>query len=120
MKMSLSSSLMLQVNTAWKLPMSVVPQRLVPKSRFLSRFPSPLPNYSLNCEGGNTVLIDPLTDNDWTVTWEDGTVGNTYTATFNPHHDNWLTATFEDPLGCSSFEDSTFVWMGYPVELGTR
>ena len=33
--------------------------------------PSPLPSYSLNCEGGNTVLIDPLTDNDWTVTWED-------------------------------------------------
>jgi len=80
--------------------------------------PSPLPNFSLNCEGGNTVFIDPLTDNDWTVTWEDGTVGNTYTATFNPHHDNWLTATFEDPLGCASFEDSTFVWMGYPVEIG--
>ena len=82
--------------------------------------PNPLPAYSLNCEGGNTVLIDPLTDNDWTVTWEDGTVGSTYTATFNPYHDTWLTATFEDPLGCVEFEDSTFVWMGYPVELGDQ
>ena len=81
--------------------------------------PSPLPNYSLDCEGGNTVLIDPLTDNDWTVTWEDGTVASTYTATFNPHHETWISATFEDPLGCTSFDDSTFVWMGYPVDLGT-
>ena len=80
--------------------------------------PSPLPDYSLDCEGGNTVLIDPLTDNDWTVTWEDGSVGNTFTATYIPHHDNWVSATFEDPLGCSTVEDSTFVWMGYPVNLG--
>ena len=81
--------------------------------------PNPLPAYSLDCEGGNTVLVDPLTSNDWTVTWEDGTVADTYTATFVPHHNNWLSATFEDPLGCTSFEDSTFVWMGYPVEVGT-
>ncbi len=81
--------------------------------------PNPLPAYSLDCEGGNTVLVDPLTDNDWTVTWEDGTVSDTYTATFVPHHNEWLSATFEDPLGCTSFEDSTFVWMGYPVEVGT-
>ncbi|MDC0599749.1 gliding motility-associated C-terminal domain-containing protein [Flavobacteriales bacterium] len=81
--------------------------------------PNPLPAYSLDCEGGNTVLVDPLTDNDWTVTWEDGTVADTYTATFVPHHNEWLSATFEDPLGCTSFEDSTFVWMGYPVEVGT-
>ena len=81
--------------------------------------PNPMPAYSLNCEGGNTVTVDPLTDNDWTVTWEDGTVGNTFTATFNPYHDTWLSATFADPLGCAEFEDSTFVWMGYPVELGT-
>jgi len=81
--------------------------------------PNPLPAYSLDCEGGNTVLVDPLTSNDWTVTWEDGTVADTYTATFVPHHNNWLSATFEDPLGCTSFDDSTFVWMGYPVEVGT-
>jgi gliding motility-associated-like protein len=79
-----------------------------------------MPAYSLNCEGGNTVTVDPLTDNDWTVTWEDGTVGNTFTATFNPYHDTWLSATFQDPLGCAEFEDSTFVWMGYPVELGDQ
>ena len=41
--------------------------------------PSPLPDFSLDCEGGNTVLIDPLTGNDWTVTWQDGSVGNTFT-----------------------------------------
>ncbi len=81
--------------------------------------PNPMPGFSLNCEGGNTVTVDPLTDNDWTVTWEDGTVGSTFTATFNPYHDTWLSATFQDPLGCAEFEDSTFVWMGYPVELGT-
>lgn len=82
--------------------------------------PNPMPGYSLNCEGGNTVTVDPLTDNTWTVTWEDGTVGSTFTATFNPYHDTWLSATFEDELGCTSFEDSTFVWMGYPVELGDQ
>lgn len=81
--------------------------------------PSPLPNYSLDCEGGNTVLIDPLTDNDWTVTWQDGSVGNTFTATYFPHHETWVSAVFEDPLGCGTVEDSTYVWMGYPVELGT-
>lgn len=82
--------------------------------------PNPMPGFSLNCEGGNTVTVDPLTDNDWTVTWEDGTVGSTFTATFNPYHDTWLSATFQDPLGCVEFDDSTFVWMGYPVELGTQ
>ena len=80
--------------------------------------PSPLPDFSLDCEGGNTVLIDPLTGNDWTVTWQDGSVGNTFTATYVPHHETWVSATFEDPLGCGTVEDSTYVWMGYPVNLG--
>jgi len=80
--------------------------------------PNPLPEYSLGCDGETQLTIDPLTPNDWTVTWEDGSVGNTFTATYSLHHETWVSATFEDPLGCSNMEDSTYVWMGYPVNLG--
>ena len=80
--------------------------------------PNPLPEFSLGCDGETQLTIDPLTGNDWTVTWEDGSVGNTFTATYNPHHETWVNATFEDPLGCTNTEDSTYVWMGYPVNLG--
>ena len=80
--------------------------------------PNPLPEFSLGCDGETQLTIDPLTGNDWTVTWEDGSVGNTFTATYNPHHETWVNATFEDPLGCTTTEDSTYVWMGYPVNLG--
>ena len=81
--------------------------------------PNPCRAYSLNCEGGNTVLVDPLTDNDWTVTWEDGTVGRHLYRHLQPHHDTVALGHFRRPPGLHLFEDSTFVWMGYPVELGT-
>ena len=80
--------------------------------------PNPLSEYSLGCDGETQLTIDPLTSNDWTVTWEDGSVGNTFNATYNPHHETWISAVFEDPLGCTTVEDSTYVWMGYPVNLG--
>ena len=80
--------------------------------------PSPLPDYSLGCEGETSLVIDPLTDNDWSILWMDGSTGNTFTATFNPHHENEVTAIFEDPLGCTTIYDTTYVWMGYPVNLG--
>ena len=80
--------------------------------------PSPLPDYSLGCDGETSLVIDPLTTNDWSITWMDGSTGNTFTATYNPHHESEVTAIFEDPLGCTTIYDTTYVWMGYPVNLG--
>ena len=85
---------------------------------FFQPLPNLLPDYSLDCEGGTSILIAPLTTNDWTVTWQDGSTGITFPATYDLHHNTWVSAIFEDSLGCSNTEDSTFVWMGYPVSLG--
>lgn len=72
-----------------------------------------LDTYSTECTNEVAIIVCNVPD-DWTVTWPDGSTGISYEST---DHEQWVTATFVDPLGCSEETDSTYVWIGDPVVI---
>ena len=72
-----------------------------------------LDTYSTECTNEISIIVSNVPE-DWTVTWPDGSVGISYAST---DHEEWVVATFVDPLGCTEETDSTYVWIGDPVVI---
>lgn len=75
----------------------------------------PLDDYTLECEGGNTLTINASTPPGYTFVWPDGSTESTWTVEEGgPYDGAEICLQYTDPDQCETNTSCTYVWLGLP------
>lgn len=75
----------------------------------------PLDDYTLECNGNNTLTINASTPPGYSFVWPDGTTGSSWTVNDGGAYDGTeICVQYTDPDQCETNESCTYVWLGLP------
>lgn len=75
----------------------------------------PLDDYTLECEGNNTLTITASTPAGYTFVWPDGSTESSWTVEDSgPYDGTEICLQYTDPDQCETNESCTYVWLGLP------